>query len=1199
MALPSDEAPCQLGETREADTHGRMLFEGLGPSIFVGLMTVGGVLIEANGSVLDVSGLKPADVLGKPFAESYWWSRSSAARAQLREAITRAAGGEASRYDAQVRGMEDEVIDVDFSLHPLRNEHGDVIFLVPSAIIITERKRAEHALRESNEKFHQLADNISDAFWIRSPDLTEVQYVSPAFERIWGRSVASLYAAPKEWTNFIVPEDRERVRLAYRALTGDVSSLDLEYRITRPGGEVRWVRARGFQVRDGANMLIRHVGIVTDITDRKHAETALRESEERYRALVDWSPEAIGVTRDGKILFVNAAARLLLGATSGEDLIGRSIFDMLDPAFHQGARTRIVTPRAGVDAPLIEQKFIRLDGTVIDVEVQSTHIVFDGQPAMLSSMRDITERRRTELALASSMEEFRTLAEAVPQLVWITGPSGANIYSNQQWCEYTGLGVEDSLGYGWLRAYHPADAERSRLAWDHAMATEGIFSVECRLRRADGVYRWWLIRGVAHRDSAGHILKWFGTCTDIDDLKVAELEISVINRALKMLSRCNEALIRADDETQLLEQICEVAVEGGYRMAWAGYAQEDARRSVRPVAHAGVEEAYLTEIAVTWDEHDVHGRGPFGQVIRSGKPVISADLAHDPQFAPWSAAAQRRGYRSVICLPLRDASRTFGALTLYSDEVKLPSEEELSLLLRMADDVAFGVGSLRARSERQRLEGSVREQATLLDSADEAILVKDLEARVTYWNKGAERLYGWSAAEMIGHTTSERIHKSVSAYRDGFDATLSRGEWHGEMSACTKDGRALTVEVRWTLVRDGEGQPKSILAFNSDITATKALRSQLMVSDRMASVGTLAAGVAHEINNPLAAVIANLDFIVDALGSSVGSDLKEALGEAREAAERVRFIVRDLKAISRSPNDEHRGPVVVKAILESSLRMAWNEIRHRAHVVKLYGDVPPVVANEARLGQVFLNLIVNAAQALPEGQVEHHEIRLVTRLAGREVVVEVCDTGPGIPREILDRIFDPFFTTKAVGVGTGLGLAICQRIVTDMKGTITVDSALGKGTTFRVTLPAAVSDEVDRDTAPAREVAATGLRGRILLVDDDALVLRSVTRILAKDHDVLAVSAAKQAMALIAEGQRFDLILCDLMMPDTTGMDLHRELARTAPEQANRMIFLSGGAFTEHAQRFLSEMGREHIEKPFHPANLRSLVQRHLRGSKG
>jgi CheY-like chemotaxis protein/anti-sigma regulatory factor (Ser/Thr protein kinase) len=278
--------------------------------------------------------------------------------------------------------------------------------------------------------------------------------------------------------------------------------------------------------------------------------------------------------------------------------------------------------------------------------------------------------------------------------------------------------------------------------------------------------------------------------------------------------------------------------------------------------------------------------------------------------------------------------------------------------------------------------------------------------------------------------------------------------------------------------------------------------------------------------------------------------------------------------------------------MESSLRMAWNEVRHRARLVKNYGEVPDVDANEARLGQVFLNLIVNAAQAIPDGSAENNEIRVTTLHEGERVVIEVSDTGPGIPPDIINRVFDAFFTTKGVGVGTGLGLAICHRIVTDIGGELTVRSELGTGTVFRVSLREAVSEPV---TVPPAAIAAASRRGRILIVDDEEMIIRILTRILAKEHDVVATVDARRALGLCASGERFDLILCDLMMPIMTGMELHSEISRLSPEQAKAMIFVTGGAFTDKTRSFLSDIPKEHIEKPFDAANLRAIVQRHLR----
>jgi signal transduction histidine kinase len=382
----------------------------------------------------------------------------------------------------------------------------------------------------------------------------------------------------------------------------------------------------------------------------------------------------------------------------------------------------------------------------------------------------------------------------------------------------------------------------------------------------------------------------------------------------------------------------------------------------------------------------------------------------------------------------------------------------------------------------------------------------------------------------------------------------------------------------------------------------RKIQEQLLISDRMASVGLLAAGTAHEINNPLASVLANLHLAVrhtNELAKRCGEcpelrELRDELADARESAERIRHIVRDLKLFSRA-DDEKRGPVDVRRVMESSLRMAYNEIKHRARLVKNYTPVPAVFANESRLGQVFLNFLVNAAQSIPEGQADLNEIRVATSLGtdGR-ILIEIADTGSGMSPAVLKRLFTPFFTTKAVGVGTGLGLSICHRIVKSFGGDITVDSTVGKGSVFRVHL-----DPTGGSVRAMPQVAAPSVRsarrGRILVVDDEPMVSTALRRVLAEDHEVVETNRGEDVLQRMDAGERFDVIVSDLMMPAMTGMDLHARIAEKAPDQADKMIFLTGGAFTARARAFLDKVPNMRIEKPFDADALRALVNARLR----
>jgi signal transduction histidine kinase len=399
------------------------------------------------------------------------------------------------------------------------------------------------------------------------------------------------------------------------------------------------------------------------------------------------------------------------------------------------------------------------------------------------------------------------------------------------------------------------------------------------------------------------------------------------------------------------------------------------------------------------------------------------------------------------------------------------------------------------------------------------------------------------------------------------------------------------------------------------------MKQQLLISERMAALGTLAAGITHEINNPLGVVVANVEMATEAVGRITGNmrqlvgspvatcgiaearlrEMAEQLGQAEEAialigeaAERMRLVARDLKVFSHPEDETFQGPVNLENVIESSLRMASTEIRHRAEIVRDYRDVPPAEGNESRLGQIFLNLLVNAAQSMPEGNVAANRIGVSLRAAeaGR-VMAEIWDTGNGIPQEVLPRIFDPFFTTKPSGIGTGLGLAICHRLIVSLGGEISVESEVGKGTKFRILLPAAQRTEIPSGAAEPPHAATQ--RASILVIDDEPGLQRSIVAILRKEHDVIAVGDAQEAMRMIKDGgMRFDLIICDLMMPNMTGMDLHAEFEREIPGQADRMAFMTGGVFTDRARAFLARFPDALIEKPFTVSVIRNFIRQRL-----
>ncbi len=412
------------------------------------------------------------------------------------------------------------------------------------------------------------------------------------------------------------------------------------------------------------------------------------------------------------------------------------------------------------------------------------------------------------------------------------------------------------------------------------------------------------------------------------------------------------------------------------------------------------------------------------------------------------------------------------------------------------------------------------------------------------------------------------------------------------------DGGWRWVHVRGKVVEAAGGRPLRMSGTATDVTERRSLQARLEVAGRLASIGTLAAGVAHEINNPLAFVATNLGFLGEQLDALAGDpaalpgrlpELRQAVREAADGAERVRRIVHGLREVAGPPREEPRITVDVRAELEAAAGIARGQVTPRARLVlDVAPALPRVVAGAHQLGQVVLNLLVNAAQAIPEGCPEANEVRVTARAEGERVVIDVSDTGKGMAPEVMARVFDAFFTTKDVGAGLGLGLAICHGIVAAAGGTIDVQSEPGRGTRFRIDLPAAPTGAHTTPPAPERRAA---VRRRVLIVDDESVLARALARILGRDHDVEALTSPAAAAARIAAGERWDVILCDLLMPEMTGMDLAERVARDAPELLPRLVFITGGACTERSRQFLERGGFPSLEKPIEPRALREAVE--------
>lgn len=372
------------------------------------------------------------------------------------------------------------------------------------------------------------------------------------------------------------------------------------------------------------------------------------------------------------------------------------------------------------------------------------------------------------------------------------------------------------------------------------------------------------------------------------------------------------------------------------------------------------------------------------------------------------------------------------------------------------------------------------------------------------------------------------------------------------------------------------------------ISSVSNLQDQLARSEHMASLGLMAAGVAHEINNPLSYILSNLSFAAE---RAIDAESRIALREALEGAGRVRDIVRDLRTLSRMETDEELGPVDVRNAVDAALKLAFEEIRHRARIQRHFSEVPRVLGDETRLVQVMLNLVTNAAQSIPAGAADQNQITVEVNGSadGAEVEIAVTDTGVGIAADHLPKVFEPFFTTKRVGEGTGLGLSICHRLVDAMGGRIQVSSEEGRGSRFSVFLTVAAA-KADAEV-PSSELASTRLRKlRLLIIDDEVLVARAVRRMFDKEFRVEIALDGQTALEKLG-GAEYDVVLCDVMMPGIGGLEVFRR-ARAANEAlAGRFIFATGGLFSQDLSEAVKRLSNMIVEKPFDPEELRRVIR--------
>lgn len=607
---------------------------------------------------------------------------------------------------------------------------------------------------------------------------------------------------------------------------------------------------------------------------------------------------------------------------------------------------------------------------------------------------------------------------------------------------------------------------------------------------------------------------------------------------------------------------------------------------------------------------------PFCRLLLAeSAALVVGDARADDRLVGSGLVMGEPHLRFFAGVPLRAAGgRVLGALCAIDLSPREWSARERETLQLLGGQVATLIElrqnerTLREQHElaferEMKLADRERMLTSLLGGMVEGVVLQDHNGAILHHNAAAARILGLSREELTGRTSVDPRWRATRADGSTFPGeehpamvTLRTGEPQSDVEMCleTADGERRWISINSRPLRTSATvAPYAVVATFRDITDTRDLAEKLARHQRLVTTGTLAAGVGHEINNPLTYAMTNLGVAIEELediaGASPSQRLREIVGllaDAREGGERVKRIVRGLRSLVREETELQ--PIDVNKIVRTSIQMANQELRTRSTVDLDLGESPFVMGDEARLSQVVINILVNAAQAFTAADPSRNRIVVRTRVEG-SVIIEVRDNGPGIQPEVFPRIFDPFFTTKAPGVGMGLGLAIAHVNITAFGGELDCESTVGEGTTFRIRLPYGTGEvEPVRDPAPARSPL------RLLVLDDEPSILKAFRRVFRDAPDVEIVSSddSREALERIRAGEHFDLVFSDLAMPYLNGPAFHEAVLATHPEVAERIVFLSGDMGRVEHQIFLARVPNERFEKPFTPGDLRAVVRR-------
>ncbi|MBW4651543.1 MAG: PAS domain S-box protein [Kaiparowitsia implicata GSE-PSE-MK54-09C] len=932
-----------------------------------------------------------------------------------------------------------------------------------------------------------------------------------------------------------------------------------------------------------------------------------QEREAQLQAIINTEPECIKlVAADGQLLAMNPAGLRAVEAETEAAVVGKSIYSLIAPehrAQYQDFNERV----CGGEDGTLEYEIIGFHGARRLMETHAVPLKLAGNSqAQLAITRDITAARQAEQALQQSTARFRTILQNMPVMFSAFDANGVLTMWNHECERITGYQANEVVGNpSAMEWFYPNAEYRHQRLEDWVRSGNSYRNWEWELTCRDGSTRIIAWSSVSDEFPIESWANW-GIGVDVTEQRRAEgelrqkterehLMVSIANRIRQSLD-LNQILNTTVSEVQQLLHADRVLT---YRVApnGTGWVTNEA---VADGCDAILGQTLPPEIfpATCYDKYRKGRIQAISNVNQNGLDPCLVETMHQLKV------------KSKLVVPIMHKEELWGLLIAHDcHQSRQWQGWEAELLMHLATQVAIAIhqADLYQQTqielvERRQAEQKIRDQAALLDVATDAILVQDLNRRITYWNRGAERLYGWTAAEALNQSVHPLLYCEVPAH----DATIyqmvvTQGEWRGELTHWTKDEKEVVVDSRWTLIHDPEGNPQAILMVNTNITQNKELERQFLRAQRMESIGTLAGGIAHDLNNLLTPILMSIQLLETQLRDPDDPKTRQWIEIVEGSARRGANLVKQVLSFARGMEGA-RSPLEIKHLIWEIKKIAEETFPKSVMLaMNLPRDLWMVCGDATQLHQILMNLCINARDAMPNGgllQVAAENVTLgaeaaqlhIDAQAGAYVTITVTDAGSGIPSEIIDRIFDPFFTTKAMGAGTGLGLSTVMSIVRSHGGFVLVSSQVGKGTEFQIYLPALP----ERLAPPVESQKSLKGHGELILLVDDETFIRDVTRALLEAHGyrVLVAQNGVDAMTQFSQHQaEVQLVLIDMMMPVMDGPSTIQHLRMLVPEI--KVIAISGLSASHQSIDPALELNH-FLMKPFEPQDLLKLLHEML-----